>query len=70
MQRPAACGQLAGVNVNSRGWEEDVNGGEGKWQLDDRFHETAQLQPLDFDPKNVAVSKAAYDSNFGSARLD
>jgi hypothetical protein len=24
---------------------------------------------LDFDPKNVAVSKAAYDSNFGSARL-
>src|SRR5436190_2250289 len=37
--------------------------------LDDRFHETDQLPALDFSPKNAALSKAAYDSNLGSARL-
>jgi transposase InsO family protein len=38
--------------------------------LDDRFHETDQLPALDFSPKNGALSKAVYDSNLGSARLD
>ena len=38
-------------------------------RLDNGFHETDQLPALDFRPKNAAHSKAAYDSNHGSARL-
>ena len=38
--------------------------------LDHRFHETARLQHYAFRPQNAAVSRAAYDSNFGNARLD
>ena len=46
-----------------------TNPDEGAAKLDDRFHETAQLPALDIGPKNALISKAAYDSNFGSARL-
>jgi len=49
--------------------EYGTQAGEQRPLLDDRFHEIVQLPALDIGPKNAPISKAAYDSNFGSARL-
>jgi hypothetical protein len=58
--RPPALGQRAASAYDLP---------DGCDALDDRFHETDQLPALDFSLKNAALSKAAYDSNLGSARL-